>query len=111
MSEKDAYSWIAKASWEDFYSSSRNTLTRQEFLEVAYEAFWSLTNSYNWKSYLDLESDGEVQVASLLWTNYEWQDQFWEKYFQPDKSITRGEAAYMLSHILENTSTSFVARQ
>jgi len=111
ITQKDAYSWISKASGTNLSSQSLDIVSRQEFLDIAYEAFGSSANQYSWRSYIDLESDEEIQVASLLGSEYKWQDTFWEKYFQPDKSITRGEAAYMLSHILENTSTSFVARQ
>jgi len=111
MSEKDAYNWISNASGKTFYSNNFDTITRQDFLDIAYEAFGSQTNKYTQRNYTDLDSDGEIQVASLLGSDYEWQDKFWDKYFQPDKSITRGEAAYMLSHILQNSSTSFIARQ
>jgi hypothetical protein len=63
-----------------------------------------LTHKYLWNNltatvsqeYRDMQWENEILVASLLWSDYQWRDSFWENYFQPEKEITRWEAAYML---------------
>ena len=75
-------------------------VTRKDFLELAARYLW--TNGWNvsGQRYLDLDVNWQRLVASNLWRNYAWRDNFWNNYFQPDVAIRRGEAAFMLSELL-----------
>ena len=75
-------------------------VTRKQFLELAANYLWTNTWSVSWQRYLDLDVNWQRLVASNLWGSYAWRDNFWNNYFQPDITIKRGEAAYMLSELL-----------
>jgi len=119
LTKLDATKWISRSfPWDETVlksikvSSTFDTITRGEFLELVqwytgkYTSQWTDNNKYK-----DLEAEEERKVASLLWTNYTWKDQFWERYFQPEKTITRGEAAYMIETLLDRNQHSNVARR
>lgn len=104
LREENNVEMLEKMRHED---KSRTKLTREEFLELANKYLWDDKNSSLAKSYRDLDEDSEVLVASLLWEDYKWKDNFGENYFQPNKKITRGEAAYLLMQALGNKDNSY----
>lgn len=109
LSELDAKNWLLasmRQSWKSdeeiqklkYEPASKYTkVTRWEFLELVDEYLGNEMRSGEKREYKDLDENGQIAVATLLWTNYEWKDNFWERYFQPEKKITRWEAAYMLT--------------
>lgn len=86
-------------------------LTREDFLTLAEKYLAAGNTVWPVKEYRDLEEDEEELVARLLWEKYKWKDNFWENYFQPDKKITRGEAAYLLMQSLQRNSNSYLVRK
>jgi len=124
LTKEDAKRWLLSAmeakgknsddirELERLSVNPRDKVTRKQFLV--------LTNTYLWwnyrvvwwelKDYTDMQEDEEKLVRATLWYDYSWKDNFWEKYFQPDKQITRWEAAYMLMQTLEVGWNALVAR-
>lgn len=123
LSELDAKNWIANTLKQIDSSDSSEKLkaikkeqaskyvylTREEFLDMTAKYLWDISNTGSIKTYKDLSEEKEILVASILWNNYEWKDTFWEDYFQPDKKISRGEAAYLLMQVLKKQWWSFLA--
>jgi len=100
-----SYEWSADTNTQTLknsYMSKSETLTREEFLDLTYTYLSDNNKVAITKEYTDLESDTADKASLLLGSNYSWQDAYGEKYFQPEKEITRWEAAYMLSQILRN---------
>lgn len=112
LTEKDAKEWIGNIIWRTSQDTAKRdalkkeldstfqSLTRWEFLTLTQKYLWKQTSPPG-KEYRDLEPEEEILVASMVGTQYSWKDDFWENYFQPEKKITRGEAAYFLQTILE----------
>ena len=90
---------------------SHNTLTRHAFLELVSDYLKPEINTSLSRAYRDMDEDNEVMVASLLWANYRWVDDFGEHYFQPDKKITRWEASYLLTQALSNWEKSYLVQR
>ncbi len=122
LTQTDAKRWIRNTlrnTWDTVMEAkvvseipqSHITLSRQQFLELTHSYLWEEKNNSLSRTYRDMDEDNEVMVASLLWTDYEWNDDFGENYFQPDKKITRWEAAYLLTQALENTGQSYLVRK
>ncbi len=89
--------------------NKNKNLTRQEFLEKSYK-YLNFNNSYSElsKNYRDLNEDLNKKVIVLFDESTTWKDQFWEKYFQPDKKLTRWEAAYLLNQVLIRQSKTYL---
>lgn len=89
--------------------SSFNSITRQGFLEKAYN-YLVLNNSSGSVSikYKDLDTSANKMANTFFDTSTTWKDQFGQTYFRPEKAITRGEAAYFISTALERTSLPLV---
>lgn len=102
LSKKDAIIWISNAfSKDEITKWSNKYITRLEFLELLSENLWIEWNETK-NIFWDI-SEEQRKYANLLETfDFRFLDQFWEKYFQPEKEITRKEAAYILYNILEN---------
>jgi hypothetical protein len=105
LTRKDAIDWIENAGMKNNYdtynlwnenNSQTENISREEFLQLTYKYLWNNSIATVSRDYRDMQWENEVLVASLLWETYEWKDNFWESYFQPDKEISRWEAAYML---------------
>lgn len=105
LSMWDALDWIENAAQQSnqtvddiqYENHSRtDNVTRQEFLELTHKYLWNDNPATLSRDYRDMQWEEELLVVSLLWEDYQWKDNFWEKYFRPDKEITRWEAAYML---------------
>ncbi|MDD2907327.1 MAG: M23 family metallopeptidase [Candidatus Gracilibacteria bacterium] len=89
-------------------ASKYNTVTRGQFLALNYKyLIINQTSVVKDKLYRDL-TDDENKLASYVFNNTTWKDQFGETYFQPTKNITRGEATYMLSTIFNNYSNKYL---
>ena len=105
LSQSDAIKWISNAVnidshdsppiWDEEYSGLDN-ISREEFLQLTHKYLWNNLTATVSQEYRDMQWENEILVASLLWSDYQWRDSFWENYFQPEKEITRWEAAYML---------------
>lgn len=120
LSQKDAKTWITnvlRQSWENISlvaeeaSSSFEYLTREQFLQMIDRHFNNNVVSSDTQDYRDLQEDQERLVANILWSSYNWKDDFWESYFQPQKLISRWEATYMLMRALELQWYGSLARQ
>ena len=122
MTQSDAKRWIRNVlrnTWDSEMEArilkevpeSNQSLTRQQFLELTHSYLVESEQSSLSRAYRDLDKWNEVMVASLLWSNYEWNDDFWEFYFQPDKKISRWEASYMMLKALENWNQSYLAKR
>lgn len=81
-------------------SSRYEKLSRYEFAELI-EKYLPISYNWNYMVYRDLdEKEQEVVKKVLKWET--WKDKFWEtRYFQPQKTITRGEAAFLISSALD----------
>ncbi len=115
ISSYDAHDWLKNQLRQEGKSdtdvptwSQLSTLTRKEFLTLV-SSYYETASSNDQRKYRDADEDIERLVASTLGVDYSWKDQFWEFYFQPDKNITRSEAAYML-YMLHNKKHVELAR-
>lgn len=70
-------------------------ITREEFLNIV-TAFVPLAPKGNPINFKDLDAKGNERANKIFNKSYTWKDQFGKNYFQVDKKITRGEAAYVL---------------
>lgn len=123
LREHDAKQWILSAMEQWNYSqeeknklrytpvNTTKNITREAFLHMTYTHLWNNKLQDFAKDYKDLEEGNEVLVASLLWSEYQWRDDFGQQYFQPNKEISRGEAVYMLTKALENMWKDFLVQQ
>jgi len=108
INRKDALDWIYNAMQNldiennEIFSEDRSftEITRQEYLQLVQKYLWSKVVSRTGLEYRDGDEQLGQDVAALLWNTYQWKDQFAENYFQPDKEISRWEAAYLLVHAL-----------
>lgn len=83
-----------------YKASNYKYLTRLDYAKLVYE-YWNL-EKYWWEYtiFRDL-SEAENSIVKHIFWKSTWKDQFWQtRYFQPTKTITRGEWAYMIYMIL-----------
>lgn len=121
LTQKEARDWIGNTMKNENISptlkeklkSEANAIftpmTRKDFLTLWARYLGSKKSQNLPKTYLDLEKNTQILVASVLWWDYSWKDNFWKNYFQPDAKITKWEAAYLLQMLLKNHSTQNVA--
>lgn len=128
LSNIDTYDWI-KYLLKDIEKNTKNTklklsakeklrelekedrtktkqLSRWEFLDITYKYFILNTNKINTsklKIYKDLNENLNKKAAIAFWEKITWKDQFWDKYFQVNKNISRWEAAFFLNKTLEKS--------
>lgn len=78
------------------------TMTRKEFLELSYT--YLVFDKHNTQidiKYRDLDTV-ENNMANLIFGNDQtWRDRFGDNYYRPDFSITRWEAAFVLSQAMQ----------
>lgn len=121
LSMEDARDWIANTLILSGDTSRLSELakdtakldtpvSREEFLTLAYSYLLKTPVSWANNSYLDSNAEITKKISELL-GDYEWQDEFGENYFQPQKAITRWEAAYLLSQTLETQGKLLLARK
>lgn len=58
--------------------------------------------------YRDLNEDENKKANLVFDSDNTWRDRFGEKYYRPKEKISRGEAAYLISRVLEKKTSSFV---
>ena len=93
-------------------TSDNKVLTRSDFLALAHKYLSDEQQQSSWaRDYRDTESAIEIMVANVLGSDYSWKDKFADKYFQPDKEITRWEAAYLLSQTLTVEKNNLLTRK
>lgn len=94
------YSWLDNAFntkstsvWSKF-----TEMSRIEFIKLLSKKSWILSNNKS-KTFLDI-SDEDLRYANLI-VDYKafFLDDYGNKYFQPNKKITREEAAYLIAKI------------
>lgn len=103
IKESDATYWIKNIfpkaqskAWSNYKYP-----TRLEFLKLISELIW--IKSKNTKVWFRDVSDKNSFPYTNILIDYDikFQDQFWKNYLQPNKKITRWEAAYILSKLKE----------
>lgn len=117
ISKADAIEWIFNAMWQLWIKNAEIYQEDLSFRQINRQEFLTLVSKYlkeqvvdTWgKQYRDGDENLSQSVAALLWNTYTWKDQFWDTYFQPDKEISRWEAAYLLVHALRAQSRWSVA--
>ena len=121
LTQRDAKRWLENtlkeqgktdtlAKLQKEVGNDFSSIDRQEFLEMTHTYLGNGDMKQSEKNYRDLEENDETMVASLLWTDYQWKDRFWDNYFQPEKKISRWEAAYMLTQALETTGKWYIVK-
>jgi Peptidase family M23 len=88
--------------------SDFNTLTREAFLKKAYEYLIFNEGKSVTIEYKDLDSDLNKKANEVFDKNTTWKDQFGKTYYRPEKSITRGEAAYFIATLLQKDTLPLV---
>jgi hypothetical protein len=118
ITRKDAVGWIYN-SMKDLWISNKaifaedtsfKEITRQEYLELVTKYLGTRVVNTWWQDYRDGDTQLWENVAALLWNTYKWKDQFGDNYFQPDKEISRWEAAYLLVQALRAQNRWAVAQ-
>ncbi len=83
-------------------SDKYSYFTRWEYLELV--AKYTPTSEYQWGDFMifrDLDSE-TLTFSKNIFKNKTWNDYFWQtRYFQPTKTITRWEAAFLLNQIAQ----------
>jgi len=131
LSKKDAVAWIENSldiidanttdqQIKDDIANHRERLkdesrgglstTRQEFLTLAYDyLIFDKTQTGTAINYRDL-NDAEDSIANIVFDSDEtWRDAFGDNYYRPRVSITRWEAAFLLSQALRKTQDGALA--
>lgn len=84
-------------------SQSFKTLTRGEFADLLLKslAITDIKNPTYKNPYLD-QNGSYKETLSILRSEFgfSWQDQFGDRYFQPDKTITVEEALYLMGQVV-----------
>jgi hypothetical protein len=88
--------------------SDFNTLTREAFLKKAYEYLIFNEGKNITIEYKDLDSDLNKKANEVFDKNTTWKDQFGKSYYRPEKAITRWEAAYFISTLLQKDTLPLV---
>lgn len=89
--------------------SKYKSITREEFLDLAYTYLVIENNTWlNTISYRDLEDNGNLKANAIFDKENTWKDKFWENYYRPNVKITRWEAAYLLSTLLERNRSVYL---
>ena len=131
LTQYDAYNWInnalvvlqnnadsagKKAQIQDridvistIRTSKTKHLSRRDLLSTATEAlvFDDVIPEVTIE-YRDLD-EMENRIANLAFDSQNtWKDRFWENYYRPREKISRGEAAFLISRVLEKKTSNFV---
>ncbi len=90
------------------YSSRTKKVTRKEFLDLT-NTYLVTENTNKWKvDYRDIDYNTSQKLAIVFDENTKWKDQFGEKYFRPDITITRWEWAYFIAKTLNKIAKSYL---
>lgn len=85
-----------------------NSITRKEFLEKVYSYLVFDKNAEINISYRDLDDDTNKKANTIFDENTTWKDRFGQSYYRPERNLTRGEWAYLISAVLEKSKKSFL---
>lgn len=95
LSKSDKWSGI-RNNFDDY-----RFFTRWEASKILFNVLWLDIYPIQEK-YLDQKWDFEKYISTLTQKyNFKWKDQFWEKYFQPNKKITIWEFNYLLDKLTQ----------
>jgi hypothetical protein len=88
-------------------------ITREQFLKKVHSYLvlgtqWKTNNQIN---YRDLEDEQNTMANAIFTQDTTWKDRFWKNYFQPKQTLSRGEAAYVLSTILNQNDQPYLTRK
>lgn len=109
MRQKNINTWML-AALRNEPDGVFTPMTRKEFLTLASKYLTTQQTNVTWQRYLDLDTWWQNLVASALWGNYIWRDDFGNNYFQPNATIRRWEAAYLLSELLRVQNFTLASR-
>jgi len=109
MRQKNINTWML-AALRNEPDGVFTPMTRKEFLTLASKYLTTQQTNVIWQRYLDLDTWWQNLVASTLWGNYSWRDDFGNNYFQPNATIRRWEAAYLLSELLRVQNFTLASR-
>jgi hypothetical protein len=122
LSQQDAKTWILAAMEQGNYPEKEKNMlryarmsrftkmSRNDFLEMSNEYLSNSQTGTTAANFKDLDTGQGTKLALLVGQDYKWNDAFGEEYFQPDKEISRWEAAYMLMQALKEQSTWYLVR-
>jgi hypothetical protein len=88
--------------------SEYGVLSREAFLKKAYDHMIFNKGKNVTIEYKDLDDDLNKKANEIFDKDTTWKDQFGKSYYRPEKSITRGEAAYFISTLLEKNTLPLV---
>lgn len=90
------------------FSSKTKNITRDEFLDLNY-TYLVLEETNTWKiEYRDIDSDTSTKLSKIFDEKTTWKDQFGEKYFRPEATITRWEWAFFIAKTLEKVAKTYL---
>ena len=97
--------WVNKKNSCYSNNSSIKNITRHDFAKLVLKLYSdkniNLKNTRT-KAFLDEREYNDSVIHDLRTSyNFKWKDQFWNKYFQWDKAITRAEAYYLADMLLK----------
>lgn len=100
INQKDAVLRISKTfdlpsiiEWSKY-----KKLSRLEFMKILSQITWIYSNNDS-NLFWDISDSEKIYANIFLDYNLRFLDRFWERYFQPNKIITRWEAAYVLYNL------------
>lgn len=121
ISERDAKNWITQAikqtgkdvpsEFKDIQASRYKKVSRISFLEMLELAVENNSYSGSSREYKDMKPKQQELVAKILWSQYSWKDTFGKDYYQPEKKLSRWEAAYALMSLIKKENGGQLARK
>jgi hypothetical protein len=80
-------------------------MTRSDFLEKAYNYLVFDQKAEVSIDYVDLDGEQEKKANMVFDKETTWRDQFGKMYYRPEKTITRGEAAFFIASLLNRNES------
>lgn len=99
--EKKDFEKLIKINYNKTVSIKSKYITRLEFIKKLYEIDEKLNTKYDWKWFKDINDSDKKYLNYLLKNNIKFLDNYWERYFQPNKNITRKEVAYLIYQLFK----------
>lgn len=93
---------------DNYNASKYDYISRQQFLDMAYNFLVFNDDVWITISYKDLDDNYNYKANSIFDKENTWKDKFWNNYFRPDINITRWEAAYFLSKVIDKNNKKFL---
>lgn len=100
ITQLDAVNWIKATFWVNMpiQADKYKLITRYEFFDLI-NKITGIISTNNSTVFWDIKDDQKPLANLVLDYNFRFSDQFGDKYFQPEKTITRKEAAFILSKL------------